>query len=186
MLSHHAQKSHASGFCYVADIVLALMRIKRSQGRPRILYLDLDLHFSDGVSTPFSNSYNASNAQILTLSIHHAAPGFFPSHPLAKLTSVNTNDPFTLSVPLHAGASASTFANIWTSIEKIKEAFKPEYVVLQCGTDGLAGDPMAKWNWTIDKDEMGSMGWCVLQVLTWNCRTLLLGGGKLARDKSAP
>jgi histone deacetylase 8 len=143
------------------------------------MYIDLDLHFSDGVSIPFSNSRSSptSVSRILTLSVHHASPGFYPSHPLASLTALDTSDPYTLGIPLHRGASCKTFVQVWTSIERIKDAFKPEYVVVQCGVDGLAGDPMAIWNWSIDLNEKGSMGWILNEILQWRCRTLLLGGG---------
>lgn len=177
--SHHAQKTHAAGFCYVADVVLALLKIKKAPGKPRIFYIDLDLHFSDGVSGPFANSFKSSRLgpQILILSIHHSAPGFYPSSLLSGLTRSDTSDPYTLSIPLKAGASSVTFAKIWESVEQLKESFDPDYMVVQCGVDGLAGDPMAKWNWTIDQDESGSMGWCIKNILSWGCKTLLLGGG---------
>jgi histone deacetylase 8 len=63
---HHAKKSHAAGFCYVADCTLALMALRRlAQPNPgttrklRTMYLDLDLHFSDGVSEAFHPSTGA-------------------------------------------------------------------------------------------------------------------------------
>ena len=176
---HHAHKSHAAGFCYVADMPLALLALKRAPGRPKIMYLDLDLHFADGVSIPFSNSGSSSTVKprILTLSIHHASPGFYPSHPLASLTPSDTPDPYTLSIPLHRGASNKTFEQVWPSVQRIREAFEPEYIVVQCGVDGLSGDPMATWNWGIDLNERGSMGWAVNEVLQWRCKTLLVGGG---------
>ena len=39
---HHAQRDHASGFCYVNDCVLAILELlKKFQ---RVLYIDLDIH----------------------------------------------------------------------------------------------------------------------------------------------
>ena len=79
---HHAQKARASGFCYVADCVLAILALKKAPPipmplpaggdqmyendmppttrKPRAMYLDLDLHFSDGVSHAFHNPTLAS------------------------------------------------------------------------------------------------------------------------------
>jgi len=68
---HHAQKERAAGFCYVADCVLALMAFKRAPpvtpgGRkPRVMYIDLDLHFSDAVSQAFTSSSSTRTPQIL-------------------------------------------------------------------------------------------------------------------------
>ncbi len=62
---HHARKSQASGFCYVADCILAILALKRlpvqladmpipaAIPKPRIMYLDLDLHFPTAVSEAF-------------------------------------------------------------------------------------------------------------------------------------
>ncbi|KAI0056362.1 Arginase/deacetylase [Artomyces pyxidatus] len=179
---HHAHKSHASGFCYVNDCVLALLALKHAPApapsrKPRIMYLDLDLHFCDAVAAAFHAPASSSSSppQVLTLSLHHAARGFFPSSPLAMLSEPHT-DPFTLALPLLAGATNATFARVWTGvIERVRGAFDPDYVVVQCGCDGLAGDPCGVWNWAVGGE--GGMGWCVTQVLGWGCKTLLLGGG---------
>lgn len=147
--------------------------------RPRIMYIDLDLHFSDGVSHAFASSASTSiTPQVLTFSIHHAAPGFFPVSPLSALSDPAdaSFDPFTLSLPLERGMSNATFARIWPSVERVKNAFRPTYVIVQCGVDGLAGDPYATWNWSLGRGD-GSLGWCIERVLSWNCKTLLLGGG---------
>ncbi|KAI0777517.1 histone deacetylase 8 [Trametes elegans] len=183
---HHARKASASGFCYVADCVLAILALKRpimlTLGqpalKPRVMYLDLDLHFSDGVSQAFhSVSSGSTMPQVLTLSIHHTAPGFFPVSALSGLPDPASPsfDPFTLSLPLERGASNATFARIWPIVERVKEAFQPDYVVVQCGVDGLAGDPYATWNWALGGE--GGLGWCIDNACRWNCGTLLLGGG---------
>lgn len=189
---HHAQKAQASGFCYVADCVLAILILKRPLAaapgrplsRPRVMYLDLDLHFSDGVSQAFfSSSSGSASPQVLTLSIHHTSPGFFPISDLAALPDpANSSfDPFTLSLPLERGASNGTFRRIWSLVADVKEAFEPDYVVVQCGADGLAGDPYAIWNWSLGREE-GSLGWCIEQVRRWGRKTLFLGGGNEPYD----
>uniref|UniRef100_A0A8C9NJ79 Histone deacetylase 8 n=1 Tax=Serinus canaria TaxID=9135 RepID=A0A8C9NJ79_SERCA len=43
---HHAKKDEASGFCYLNDAVLGILRLR--QKFDRILYIDLDLHHGDG------------------------------------------------------------------------------------------------------------------------------------------
>ncbi|KAF8656535.1 hypothetical protein AX16_002499 [Volvariella volvacea WC 439] len=183
---HHAHKSHASGFCYVADCILALMTLKRSlppsvtsHTKSHIMYLDLDLHFSDAVSQAFCRISSQLNPQILTLSIHHAAPGFFPASPLASLPDPESLDfdPFTLSIPLRQGASSKTYKRIWSVVESIRDAFEPDCIVVQCGLDGLSGDPCGTFNWSLGPEE-GSLGWCVGRIINkWPGRKLLLGGG---------
>jgi len=145
------------------------------------MYLDLDVHFSDAVSQAFYSPSGSTESQTLTLSVHHSAPGFFPASSLGSLPDPSSPlfDPFTLCLPLNRGTSDATFARIWPCIERVKDAFQPDFLVLQCGADGLAGDPTAIWNWSLGPAE-GSLGWCVNRVChEWNCKTLLLGGGIL-------
>jgi histone deacetylase 8 len=191
----------------VADCILGIMTLKRAPlvsmsllgtpippRKPRIMYLDLDLHFSDAVSEAFSSQSSSGSPQILvrraclvlpgtltnlcqTFSIHHSAPGFFPVSPLSQLPSLTNNsfDPFTLSLPLRQGASDGTFSRVWHIVEQVKDAFAPDYIILQCGLDSLAEDPCATFNWSLT-----SLGWCVDRVINhWRGRKLLLGGGKL-------
>ncbi|GLB39330.1 putative deacetylase [Lyophyllum shimeji] len=177
---HHAQKGHAAGFCYVADCVLALMALKRAPpiapcGRkPRIMYIDLDLHFSDAVSQAFASSSSTRIPQILTLSIHHAAPGFYPPSELATLPDPSSPsfNPFTLSLPLRAGAGPSTLARIWPLVQNVKDVFSPDYIVMQCGVDALSGDPCGVSNWSLE-----GLGNVVRDALAWGVPVLLLGGG---------
>ncbi|KAG5456338.1 MAG: hypothetical protein BJ554DRAFT_3951, partial [Olpidium bornovanus] len=48
---HHAKKTEASGFCYVNDIVLAILELLRHH--QRVLYIDIDIHHGDGVEEAF-------------------------------------------------------------------------------------------------------------------------------------
>jgi histone deacetylase 8 len=212
---HHASKARAAGFCYVADCVLAILALKTiprppsskaqdesMKALPRVFYLDLDLHFSDIVSSAFT-SFTAPGAPRLmvrldsikskdhghsflscispeqTLSIHHTSPGFFPASPRAGLPDPATPrfDPFSLSIPLREGASNTTYAAIWPIVEELKDIMKPDYIIVQCGTDGLAGDPCATFNWSLGGGD-GSLGWCISRILSeWEGKKLLLGGG---------
>ncbi|KAF7979298.1 hypothetical protein HWV62_43012 [Athelia sp. TMB] len=181
---HHAQKSHAAGFCYVADCVLLLLALKRApvqqEGRkPRVMYLDLDLHFSDAVSQAFHtpSPHPAIIPQVLTFSIHHAAPGFFPLSALSALPDPGSSSfsPFSLALPLKQGASNATFTRIWPIVERVRAGYQPDYIVIQCGTDGLAGDPCGVWNWSLGGE--GGMGWCISRALAWPGKKVLLGGG---------
>ena len=139
------------------------------------MYLDLDVHYGDGVAAAFRAA--GARGQVLTLSIHHAALGFFPASENSALPDISsaTFDPFTLSLPLHAGASCATFARVWRTVNRILDAFAPDYIVLQCGVDGLAGDPVGAWNWGLGGE--GGLAWWVQRVLNFSAKVLLLGGG---------
>jgi acetoin utilization deacetylase AcuC-like enzyme len=42
---HHAKKMEASGFCYINDIVLAILELLKYH--PRVLYIDIDIHHGE-------------------------------------------------------------------------------------------------------------------------------------------
>ncbi|KAN0131892.1 hypothetical protein V8E53_010172 [Lactarius tabidus] len=194
---HHAHKSKASGFCYINDCVLALLALRRAPPSPgpsssvptqvrkrsRIMYLDLDVHYGDGVAAAFRGA--SSRGQVLTLSIHHAAHGFFPPSEHSALPDPSSTlfDPFTLSLPLRAGASRTTFMRVWQAVDRILVTFAPDYIVLQCGVDGLAGDPIGAWNWSLGGE--GGLAWFVRRVLDYSAKVLLLGGGGYSPVNSA-
>ena len=150
------------------------------------MYLDLDVHYGDGVAAAFRGA--GARGQVLTLSIHHAGRGFFPASEHAALPDVSSAafDPFALSLPLHAGASCATFARVWRTVDRVFEAFAPDYIVLQCGVDGLAEDPLGAWNWSLGGE--GGLAWCVQRILDSPAKVLLLGGGNACTTKtfSAP
>jgi histone deacetylase 1/2/histone deacetylase 8 len=159
----------------------------RPSRRPRIMYIDLDIHEGDGVHQAFlsPSRYPASTStkkpprppQVLTLSIHHHSRTFFPPHkPFSGLPDRETPSPFTLSIPLHAYASPSAYAGIWPSVEGIKGSFNPDYVVLQLGLDGLPGDRVGQYGaWGTEGP--GGLRRCVQQVRSWGLPLCVLGGG---------
>ncbi|KAJ8416765.1 hypothetical protein AAFF_G00326430 [Aldrovandia affinis] len=68
---HHAKKDEASGFCYVNDAVLGILKLREKY--ERVLYVDVDLHHGDGVEDAFSFT-----SKVMTVSLHKFSPGFFP------------------------------------------------------------------------------------------------------------
>jgi histone deacetylase 8 len=70
---------------------------------------------------------------------------------------------------------------MWPIVERVKSIFCPDYIILQCGVDGLAGDPCATFNWCLDREIEGSMGWCIERVMKeWEGKKLVLGGGNVS------
>jgi len=158
---HHASRGEAKGFCYVNDIVLAIMELRKKPIPPpspppesdespppskplkrlsKILYLDLDLHHGDGVESAFFTT-----PQILTLSVHLHAPLFFPSTgSLSDSGPTNPKAPgrgHALNLALESGLGGEGLKRVWKIVEEVKESFGCDAVVVQCGVDGLAGDP---------------------------------------------
>lgn len=88
---HHAKKGEASGFCYVNDIVLAILELLRHH--PRVLYIDIDVHHGDGVEQAFW-----STDRVMCVSFHkYDKEIFFPgTGPLDSTGPIHPDNPSTL------------------------------------------------------------------------------------------
>ncbi|KAG5852133.1 hypothetical protein ANANG_G00059210 [Anguilla anguilla] len=163
---HHAKKDEASGFCYINDAVLGILKLREKY--ERVLYVDVDLHHGDGVEDAFSFT-----SKVMTVSLHKFSPGFFPGTGDLCDTGLGKGRWYTVNVPLEDGIGDDRYFQVFTSvIQEVRALFNPEAVVMQLGADTMAGDPMCSFNMT----PVG-VGKCLCYVLKWDLPTLLLGGG---------
>jgi len=157
--NHHGQPNRASGFCYVNDVALTLLRW-RDLGLRRIAYLDLDAHHGDGVETAFAN-----DPDILTISIHEAG-----RWPRTGLSSQPEFGIWNFSVP--PGFNDSELAVLlYDAILPRLTAFAPEAIFLLPGADALADDPMAKLSLS------NNAIWDAVAAIRPLCPRLIVGGG---------
>ncbi|XP_025947227.1 histone deacetylase 8 isoform X7 [Apteryx rowi] len=163
---HHAKKDEASGFCYLNDAVLGILRLR--QKFDRILYIDLDLHHGDGVEDAFSFT-----SKVMTVSLHKFSPGFFPGTGDVTDVGLGKGRYYSVNVPIQDGIQDEKYYQICeTVLKEVYAAFNPDAVVLQLGADTIAGDPMCSFNMTPE-----GVGKCLKYVLQWQLATLILGGG---------
>ncbi|KAJ2553236.1 Histone deacetylase 8 [Coemansia sp. RSA 1933] len=163
---HHAKRDKASGFCYVNDIVLGILHLQKQFAR--VLYIDLDLHHGDGVQDAFIYS-----DKVTTLSVHHYSRGFYPTTGGAGVEGKGRGAGHSINIPLCRGASDSSFLRAFSAMAShVCSSFAPQVVVVQCGCDGLAGDPYKVFNLTTD-----AFASALRLVISWELPVLMLGGG---------
>ncbi|KAG1800677.1 hypothetical protein EV424DRAFT_1559337 [Suillus variegatus] len=163
---HHAKRGEASGFCYVNDIVLAILELLRYH--PRVLYIDIDIHHGDGVELAFYHSN-----RVMTVSFHKYTGDFFPGTGKLDDNGASLGKHFCLNVPLQDGIDDDMYLTIFkTVIEDTVTAFRPTSIVLQCGADSLGCDRLGAFNLSI-----AAHGECVNFVRKFNVPLLVLGGG---------
>ncbi|KAF3837371.1 hypothetical protein F7725_004835 [Dissostichus mawsoni] len=175
---HHAKKDEASGFCYVNDAVLGILKLREKY--ERVLYVDVDLHHGDG--THSNNKAELKSVYVWkTPSASHQShdhlvsqvlPGFFPGPSPQTLTiqfnkitcnvrqcKISTGDLcdtglgkgrwYAVNVPLEDGIKDDRYYQIFTSVmQEVRAQFNPEAMVMQLGADTMAGDPMCSFNMT--------------------------------------
>ncbi|KAM7187836.1 histone deacetylase [Naviculisporaceae sp. PSN 640] len=162
---HHAKKSEASGFCYVNDIVLAILELLRF--KKRVLYIDIDVHHGDGVEEAFYTT-----DRVMTVSFHKYGE-YFPGTGELRDIGIGAGKNYAVNFPLRDGIDDNSYKSIFEPvIEAVMKYYQPEAVVLQCGGDSLSGDRLGCFNLS-----MRGHANCVKFVRSFNLPTLVLGGG---------
>ena len=130
--THHGRPDRASGFCYFNDPVFALLTLLDA-GMERVLYVDLDAHHGDGVQDAF-----AEERRIMTISVHEQ--NRWPHS--GALEDRGGGQARNLPVP--AGFHDAELDFLLTkAILPLAKRFAPHAVVITCGADALAGDPLS-------------------------------------------
>ncbi len=130
--THHGRPDRASGFCYFNDPVFAILRLLQD-GLDAVLYVDLDAHHGDGVQNAF-----AADPRVFTISIHEQ--GRWPYS--GALDDVGQGRACNLPVP-RGFHDAELDCVIDRVVMPLAARVAPQAVVLTCGADALAGDPLA-------------------------------------------
>jgi len=162
---HHAKKSEASGFCYVNDIVLAILELLKYH--QRVLYIDIDIHHGDGVEEAFYTT-----DRVMTVSFHKYGE-YFPGTGDLRDIGAGKGKYYAVNFPMRDGIDDESYQNTFVPIiSKVMETYQPSAIVLQCGADSLGGDRLGCFNLTLKGHAK-----CVEFVKKYNLPLLLLGGG---------
>ena len=130
--THHGRPERASGFCYFNDPVFALRHLAE-HGLTRILYVDLDAHHGDGVQDAVRD-----DGRIHTISIHEA--GRWPYTGAAG----DRGGGRSRNYPVPSGFNdAELLFLMQRAVLPETDRLRPQAVVITCGTDALAGDPLS-------------------------------------------
>jgi acetoin utilization protein AcuC len=130
--THHGRTDRASGFCYFNDPVFAILTFLR-EGSRNVLYIDLDAHHGDGVEDAFID-----DERVTTVSIHEA-----DRWPYTGTHSRPGSGAYNIAVP--QGINDSEFELLMEeAILPLVDRLNADALVLCCGADCLAGDPLSK------------------------------------------
>lgn len=160
--THHGRRDRASGFCYLNDPVFAIMTLLDA-GLARVLYVDLDAHHGDGVEAAFE-----LDPRVMTISIHEAGrwPGSGTLTGRGPLGQARN-----MPVPRGFGDCELDYL-LREAVLPLAGRFGPDAVVVTCGTDSLAGDPLSGLSLT-------NVALCdaVFALVGAAPRAVVLGGG---------
>ncbi|HET9926014.1 MAG TPA: acetoin utilization protein AcuC [Methylomirabilota bacterium] len=163
---HHAMPGRASGFCYVNDPVLAIMRL-RERGF-RVAYVDIDAHHGDGVQAAFYADPN-----VLTISTHERGDRLFPGTGFVVEMGEGDGFGFSVNVPLQPLTDDAVYHEAFEAVvPPLVTAFKPDVLVIQLGIDSHRTDPLTHLSLTVQ-----GFTRAVRRLLPLAPRIVALGGG---------
>jgi histone deacetylase 1/2 len=105
---HHAKRTEASGFCYVNDIVLAILELLRYH--QRVLYIDIDIHHGDGVEEAFYTT-----DRVMTCSFHKFGE-YFPGTGDVKDVGIGKGKKYAVNFPMRDGIDDETFSEVFQAV----------------------------------------------------------------------
>lgn len=130
--THHGRADRASGFCYFNDPALAILRLL-DRGIERLLYVDLDAHHGDAVQDAF-----AADPRVWTISVHEQGRWPYTG------SAIDTAGGRTCNLPVPSGFNDRELGLLLDDvILPLGGRVAPQAVVLVCGADALAGDPLS-------------------------------------------
>jgi acetoin utilization protein AcuC len=169
---HHARRSAAGGFCVFDDCGVAIELLRSRHGIRRVAYVDIDAHHGDGVLYGFED-----DSDLIIADLHEDGRFLYPGTGWEHETGAGRAVGTKLNIALPPGAGDDEFFAAWRRAEAHIDASAPELVILQCGADGLAGDPLTHLEYTAAVHRRVTERLCRLADRHCGGRLLALGGG---------
>ncbi|MFK8077159.1 MAG: class II histone deacetylase [Granulosicoccus sp.] len=136
---HHCLPDWPNGFCLLANIAIAIESAKAKGLVNNVAVVDWDVHHGNGTETIYY-----SRPDVLTISIHQDRcypqdSGFVEKTGEGDAAGTNMN------IPLPPGCGHVAYLEVMERIVIPKlQQFKPELVIVACGFDAAAIDPLAR------------------------------------------
>ncbi len=136
---HHALPDLGMGFCIFANVAVGIRHAQVTREVGRVAVVDWDVHHGNGTQEVFWE-----DASVLAISLHQE--GLYPARSgLLGETGAGAGSGTTLNVPLPAGSGTGAYLD---AIDRVVipalDAFAPELIVIACGFDAGALDPLGR------------------------------------------
>jgi acetoin utilization protein AcuC len=163
---HHSSRSHAEGFCYVNDIIVAIdMFLARGM---RVAYVDIDAHHGNGVQDTYYG-----DDRVLTVSLHQTGKTLYPWSGFEDEIGEDIGKGYTINIPLPEGTDDESHEMMFDRVvTPAVEKFQPSVVVATIGADTHRNDPLANLDLTNN-----GMVEAVKRIRDYSQHLLLLGAG---------
>lgn len=134
---HHAEYSHAMGFCLFNNIAIAARYALQKYDLQRIFIVDWDVHHGNGTQ----NSFEYTN-EVFFCSIHQ--DHLYPGTGISSEKGEGSGAGYTRNFPLPAGGGDSDYIAILKGeIIPAIDNYKPQLLMISAGFDAHDEDPLA-------------------------------------------
>ncbi len=140
---HHATREGSAGFCVFNDIGVAIELLRKHHDVHRILYVDIDVHHGDGVFYSYE-----SDPDLFIFDVHEDGRFLYPGTGAAGETGEGAAKGTKVNVPLPPNSGDDEILDKLSKLEMFARSSRPEFIIFQCGADGLRGDPIAGLDYT--------------------------------------
>ena len=136
---HHCLPDFPNGFCLLANLGIAVRAARAAGLAQRVAVIDWDVHHGNGTEAIF-----IEDPDTLAISLHQEH-----NYPLdtgeATVRGEGAGEGANINIPLPPGAGHATYLD---AMERIVlpslRAFKPDVIVIACGFDAAAIDPLSR------------------------------------------
>ena len=177
---HHARRDSAAGFCVFNDCGVAIETLRRQHAVQRIAYVDIDAHHGDGVFYSFEE-----DPGLIFADLHEDGRFLYPGTGRETETGRGAASGTKLNIPMPPQADDERFFAAWQRVETFIDAQQPEFILLQCGADSIAGDPITHLRYSPAAHRHATQRLLVLAERHAQGRLLAMGGGGYNRDNLA-
>lgn len=126
--THHAYSNRGEAFCMFNDQAIGARYLLNNNLVSKVLIVDLDVHQGNGTAEIFQNE-----PRVFTFSMHGQS-----NYPFKKEQS-------DLDIALQDDTNDETYLNILkTTLPKLIDQVKPDFIYYLCGVDVLASDKLGK------------------------------------------
>ncbi|KJZ19584.1 class II histone deacetylase [Loktanella sp. S4079] len=142
---HHCLPDFPNGFCLLNNIAIAIEAARDADLAQRFVVLDWDVHHGNGTEAVF---YDRDD--VLTISIHQDRNYPMDTGAFAD-RGTGPGHGFNLNIPLPPGTGHNGYLS---AMERLAlpaiHAFQPDIIIVACGFDAAANDPLGRMLATAD------------------------------------
>jgi acetoin utilization protein AcuC len=162
------------------DCGVVIEALRRRHHLQRIAYVDIDAHHGDGVYYAFE-----TDPDLIIADLHESGHSLYPGTGAAEETGTHAAMGTKYNVPLPAGAGDAEFQQVWPLMLEHVARYEPEFVLLQCGADSVAGDPLTHLQFSPAMHAQAASDLALLADRLGHGRVLAMGGGGYDRGNLA-